>query len=118
MPQNRSKVAVAGTMVSNLKHGTLYQSHSAAHRNETGLLQILTTEQALAYINWISMNRERCKKLFSLDQNRSKNNQVNGSHDSVEGSEGIEGGGLKNSDSLSDMCKQLTEAMMIQRTDL
>ena len=100
-------------MVSNLRNGVLCQSHSAAHRNEIGLLQILTKAQAIAFLEWFLANKERCIKLFTVDKKMSyhlSNNDTLHPGVGVRGSENKEQ--LKASDSLSDICKQLTEAMM------
>ena len=68
MPENRSKVSVAVTMVSSLRNGTLCQSQTAAHRNEIGLLDILTPQQTVAFIKWFAKNKDRCLKLFGLSK--------------------------------------------------
>merc|ERR1712038_203007 len=100
--------------VSSLLNGILYQSHSAAHRNEIGLLQILTPAQALRFLKWFIANKERCTRLFGSDHQQSKTGGNNGASTSGEGMEGVgESGEMKASDSLNDICKQLNEAMMI-----
>ena len=110
IPQNRGKVSVAMTMVSSLQNGVLYQSHSAAHRNIVGLLQILTPDQALRFLQWFVLNKSRCVKLFRLQQEKSESKGI----DSVRNGDGsrspCESGTMKTSDSLSDICKQLTGA--------
>mmetsp|Transcript_12497 Transcript_12497/g.18935 ORF Transcript_12497/g.18935 Transcript_12497/m.18935 type:complete len:784 (-) Transcript_12497:31-2382(-) len=117
MPQNRGKVSVAMTMVSSLQNGILYQSHSAAHRNEVGLLQVLTPDQALRFLHWFALNKDRCTKLFGLHPQKLKTNGTDGLYNK----EGVgcpgERGYMKPSDSLNDICKQLTEAMMIAKTE-
>ena len=117
MPQNRSKISVAVTMFSSLRHGTLYQSQTAAHRNEIGLLDILTPEQTVAFLKWLDRNKERCMKLFALEKS-SKSTQTikKEDDDSTLAGNGI--GLMKTSDSLNDICNQLTEALMIAKTDL
>lgn len=122
MPQNRSNVSVAVTTISKLCNGILYQSHVAAHRNEIGLMQILTQEQTIAFLDWFATNKERCGRLFGLDEHVSKQHSLRSSG-VVEPGVGIVGakqshGKLKMSDSLTDICGQLTEAMMIAKTEL
>ncbi len=125
MPQNRGKVSVAMTMVSSLQNGILYQSHSAAHRNEVGLLQVLTPDQALRFLRWFILNKKRCVRLFgSQQQQKQKQKSESSGMDGIENDNGgrsssgaSETGHLKASDSLNDICKQLTQAMMIAKSE-
>ncbi len=118
MPQNRSKVSVAVTMVSSLRNGTLYQSHSAAHRNQIGLLDTLTPHQTIAFLKWFASNKERCMKLFGLKGRPTNMPTIKKEDDDISGSGEDESGVMKNSDSLNDICKQLTEALKIAKSDL
>ena len=84
-------------MVGNLKNGVLYQCHSAGHRSEATLLQILTPAQASRYLNWYRENKHRCADLLgSKPRGRGNENHVS-SYDN----------------SLNEVCEQLTEAMKI-----
>ncbi len=128
MPQNRSNMSVVVKMASTLRDGMLYQSHVASHRNQVGLLQILTKSQAIAFLEWFSLNKQRCSKLFSLDDSslmRQTNNSridIGGELESVHIAVKEDGTDrsptLKSSDSLNDICGQLNQAMMIAKSDL
>ena len=97
MPQIRSQIAIAATMVDNLKNGVLYQCHSAGHRSEAALLQVLTPAQASRYLEWYRQNKLRCVNLLGSNQRRGINENQYRSYDN----------------SLNDVCQQLTDAMNI-----
>jgi len=122
MPENRSKVSTAITMVSSLRDGIVSRSHSAAHRNEVGLLQVLTPAQSHRFLKWFLANKHRCSKLLGQmekqqqeQQQQQKNNDLNENNTNVlcENS-GNNTGLMKTSNSLSDICQQLTQALEIQ----
>ncbi len=115
MPQNRSKVSVAVTMVSNLRDGTLFQSQIAAHRNQMGLLDILSPQQTIVFLKWLATNKERCVKLFGLERT-SMAAEINREED--DDTSAGNGDGMMKSDSLNDICNQLTEALKIAKTEL
>lgn len=105
---SRTKLSVAATMVTSLKDGVLYQSHSASQRNETALLRILTPSQTARFQQWVLTNKSRCIKLKKRkieEENAGINVASNSSLGDVS----------RNDISLSCLCKQLTEALKITR---
>jgi hypothetical protein len=129
MPQNRANMSVVVKMASTLRDGVLYQSHVASHRNQVGLLQILTKTQAIAFLEWFSLNKVRCSKLLGLGDisliRQTNNTSIHiggGGLESVDTAVKEDGKErsptLKSSDSLNDICKQLNQAMMIAKSEL
>jgi hypothetical protein len=84
-------------MVNNLKNGVLYQCHSAGHRSEAALLQVLTPAQTGRYLAWHRENKSRCVNLLDSSPRSGANDHQFRSYDN----------------SLNDVCQQLTEAMKI-----
>lgn len=97
VPQTRSQISIAATMVNNLKNGVLYQCHSAGHRSEAALLQVLTPAQTGRYLAWHRENKSRCVNLLDSSPRSGANDHQFRSYDN----------------SLNDVCQQLTEAMKI-----
>lgn len=64
LPTDRKKAFTAKSMSRSLKHGVLYQGHSAAHRNESLLLDILTPEQSARFLSWFQANKGKCKNVL------------------------------------------------------
>lgn len=117
MPKNRTNTAVVVKMISSLLNGVLHQSQAAAQRNEDTLIQILTPHQVIAFFSWLKANKERCSRLlFNVEKTRLRQFDSNGDLKS-ESSEDVEYN-MKPSDSLSDLCKQLNEAMMIAKSEM
>ena len=117
MPKNRTNTAVVVKMISSLLNGVLHQSQAAAQRNEDTLIQILTPQQVIAFFSWLKGNKERCSRLlFNVEKTRLRQFDSNGDLKS-ESSEDVEYN-MKPSDSLSDLCKQLNEAMMIAKSEM
>lgn len=101
---SRTKMSIATTVSSNLKNGVLYQSHSASERNEAALLRVLTPSQTSRFQQWIMANQSRCQKILGANSIEIKTTSNCSPRDKS-----------VNDLSLSDVCKQLTEALKISR---
>jgi len=109
--RSRTKLSIATTMVTSLKNGVLYQSHSASQRNETALLRILNPSQTAQFQQWLLTNKSRCIKLFDV-----KNTKIEEQNTGLNiASNFYSGDNSRNDASLSCVCEQLTEALKITR---
>jgi len=55
--------------VAEMKEKLLKSSPAIRKQNLSYLLQILTPAQAIRYLKWMTVNKERCKQLF-LNENK------------------------------------------------
>lgn len=70
-------------------------------------------------MKWFANNRDRCLKLFGLSEMDGTMVTEIGDNCLDEGREGNDDQvKIKSSDSLNDICKQLTEALKIVKTEL
>lgn len=84
-------------MAINVRKGVLFQAHAASMRANTTLLDILTPEQSIKYLQWMAVNRDKCRG--TLHQQTERN---------VE---------MSNNETLSDICKRLDEVLRFPKND-
>lgn len=97
LPDERLQMALAAKMATNVRKGILFQAHAASMRANTTLLDILTPEQSIKYLQWMSANRERCRETLQVQRNGEA--------------------GMMNTATLSDICKRLDEVLRFPTTD-
>lgn len=98
LPDERMQMALATKMATNVRKGVLFQAHAASMRTNTALLDILTPEQSIKYLQWMSANRDRCRE--TLQQRQSKDDVV-----------------MNKETTLSDICKRLDEVLRFPKGD-
>lgn len=103
LPSDRREASTAKSMSRSLKHGVLYQGHSAAHRNEAALLDVLTPEQSARYLQWFRANKGRCERLF-------------GSKRGEESTTNAAGTEMRDM-SLDAICQQLNDALNLRKQE-
>jgi hypothetical protein len=91
-------MALATRMATNLRKGVLFQAHAASMRTYTTLFDILTPEQSIKYLQWMAVNRAKCRDVV---QQRGNEN-VNMSDKET---------------TLSDICKRLDEVLRFPKGD-
>ena len=89
-------MALATKMATNMKKGVLFQGHAASMRTDTTLLEILTPEQSVKFLRWMSANKERCREMIgrrSTDEDTA----------------------MKKETTLSDLCRRLDEVLRLPK---
>jgi len=98
LPDERLEMALATKMATNVRKGVLFQAHAASMRANTTLLDILTPEQSIKYLQWMETNRERCRD--TIQQRRQNTDVV-----------------MTKETTLSDICKRLDEVLRFPKGD-
>lgn len=62
--ESRRKIASSVSVVSSLQQSLLVHCNSVANQNKTALLQILTPNQAIRFLDWFLRNRDRCARMI------------------------------------------------------
>lgn len=120
-----AQVCVAASMATTLKTGVLFQCHSAAHRNEVALLDILTPTQSARFLEWFLLNKDRCRGIIAKGNNNTSSmmsTTTTPSSSSLDndnsGLNNNHGGAAPKEKSLNDICQQLNDALKIRKQEL
>lgn len=99
LPEERHQMALATKMATNLRKGVLFQAHAASMRTNTTLLDILTPEQSIKYLQWMATNREKCRE--KIQQQRHDDDVA-----------------MTKETTLSDICNRLDEVLRFPKGDV
>lgn len=100
--RDRSQIAAATRMASNLKEAVLFQSYASNIRSEKSYLEILTPTQTILYQEWLSNNRDRLSQHMQR-RRASKNLPTSSTTPAVDNA------------CLMDVCRKLEDVLRISK---
>ncbi len=122
MPHVRNEMSAVTEMISNLKEAFKRQCNSVTNQNELALLQILTPAQSLRFLEWFLRNKNRCSRILTKD-GCSSSNDGGVTNASLPGAAAVAIADTTHmtkatsTQSLTDVCNQLTETMNIKKSE-